>query len=136
MKRLQLGAALMMVVFAFACFFSAPVMSDDELPWDADDGGTGENVGDDTTVVRPDDEEETSYNPPSGWESPWWLNLFLKFVNFSSDVIVADQANVQTISSGSRSEAVTSDWSLLSPIICVRRASSYLSFTELEEITP
>ena len=101
MKRLQLGAALMMVVFAFACFFSAPVMSDDELPWDADDGGSGENVGDDTTVVRPGDEEETSYNPPSGWESPWWLNLFLKFVSFSSDVIIADQANVQTISSGS-----------------------------------
>ncbi|MFH1373499.1 MAG: hypothetical protein ABII79_06885 [bacterium] len=110
MKRLQFGAALMMVVFAFTCFFSAPVMSDDELPWDADDGGNGENVGDDTTVVNPGDEKETSYNPPSGWESPWWLNLFLKFVNFSSDVIIADGANVQTISSGSdfdRGEAVS-----------------------------
>jgi hypothetical protein len=58
MKHLRLIAVLVLVAFAYACFFSMPVLSSDEEPWDADDGpgsggseSPGDTNGNDTGVV-------------------------------------------------------------------------------------
>ena len=78
MKRLRLIAVLMLVAFAFACFFSMPVLSTDDWPWDADDdpgAGGSESPGDpndnDTVVV--DFPEYSS----GGYDTSFWLLGFM-----------------------------------------------------------
>ena len=47
MKHLRPVVVFMLVAFAFTCFFSMPVLSTDEWPWDADDDpGAGGGVKD------------------------------------------------------------------------------------------
>ena len=75
MKRSRVAAILVVLLFAFACFLSMPVMA--ELPWDADsndDGGGGGTTGGgqtpDTTVV--DDNVDTDMESSHG-DDPYWL---------------------------------------------------------------
>lgn len=78
MKRLRLIAVFMLVAFAFTCFFSMPVLSTDEWPWDADDdpGSSGwESPGDtndnDTGFV-----DFTDYSS-GGYDTSFWLLGFM-----------------------------------------------------------
>ena len=79
MKHLRPVAVFILVAFAYACFFSMPVLSSDEWPWDADDdlGSDGsESPGDpnddiDTCVV--DFSEYSSGN----YDTSFWLLGFM-----------------------------------------------------------
>ncbi len=76
MKHLRPVAVFMLVAFAYACFFSMPVLSSDEWPWDADDEpgpGGWESPGDtnDTGIV--DFPEYSSGN----YDTSFWLLGFM-----------------------------------------------------------
>jgi len=97
MKRLRLIAVFMLVAFAYACFFSMPVLSNDEWPWDADndpnsDGGTespGDTNGNDTVVVDFPDYSSSSYDT-----SFWLLGfMFRSSYHFAIMYLANSQAN-------------------------------------------
>jgi hypothetical protein len=79
MKHLRIIAVLMLVAFAYACFFSMPVLSSDEWPWDADEDPNvngSESPGDpnddsDTVVVDLPDYSSNSY------DTSFWLLGFM-----------------------------------------------------------
>lgn len=78
MKHLRPVAVFMLVAFAYACFFSMPVLSSDEWPWDADDdpgSGGWESPGDtndnDTGIVDFPDYSSSSY------DTSFWLLGFM-----------------------------------------------------------
>ena len=73
MKHLRLMLPFLLVLLAFACFLSVPVLSNDEDPWDADDGGgdAGSNTDTDTTVT--DDQFECQAGFTGGYGIRDWL---------------------------------------------------------------
>ena len=78
MKRLRLIAVFMLVAFAFTCFFSMPVLSTDEWPWDADDDpnadgseSPGDTNGNDTGFV-----DFTDYSS-GNYDTSFWLLGFM-----------------------------------------------------------
>ncbi|TET96312.1 MAG: hypothetical protein E3J26_01380 [Candidatus Zixiibacteriota bacterium] len=78
MKRLRLIAVFMLVAFAFTCFFSMPVLSTDEWPWDADDEpgsdgseSPGDTNGNDTGFVYFPDYSSGNY------DTSFWLLGFM-----------------------------------------------------------
>lgn len=78
MKRLRLIAVFMLVAFAFTCFFSMPVLSTDEWPWDADDDpgsdgseSPGDTNGNDTGFVYFPDYSSGNY------DTSFWLLGFM-----------------------------------------------------------
>jgi len=96
MKRLRPVAVFMLVAFAYACFFSMPVLSSDEWPWDADDesgSGGSESPGDtndnDTGIV-----DFTDYSS-GGYDTSFWLLgfLFRSSYHFTIIYLANSQAN-------------------------------------------
>lgn len=76
MKHLRLFAVVMLVAFAFACFFSMPVLSGDEDPWDADDGS---DFGTESSSDTDDDSAEWDlYMSGHPGISDWLLGLMFR----------------------------------------------------------
>lgn len=78
MKHLRPVAVFILVAFAYACFFSMPVLSSDEWPWDADDDpnadgweSPGDTNGNDTGFV---DFPDYSYG---SYDTSFWLLGFM-----------------------------------------------------------
>ncbi len=80
MKRLRLFAVFMLMAFAFACFLSMPALSNDDWPWDADNGPGSEpgsespgDSGEDSTAV-----DAPGYSSGSNDMSFWLFNVILR----------------------------------------------------------
>ena len=96
MKHLRPVAVFMLVAFAYACFFSMPVLSSDEWPWDADDepGSGSESPGDtndnDTGIV-----DFTDYSS-GNYDTSFWLLGFMFRSSYHFAIIYLTNSQVNS----------------------------------------
>ena len=114
MKRLRLIAVFMLVAFAFTCFFSMPVLSTDEWPWDADDdpGSGGSESPGDTNDNDTGFMDFTDYSSGSYDTSFWLLGfMFRSSYHFAVIYVANSQANSgdRHIGRGAANKVASSD---------------------------